>query len=730
LPLREPLAIIVRVLQLGRQSHSTAFGIAVLAVAAATAARFLLTPIVGPTGLPYLLYFPAVAAVGLTGHIAASLLAALLSALVANLLWVSSGASIELSLSNGVALSGFLLASTVVATMMVRLERALSESAQRAREADERSAALEDERSKLQRESQRLALLADVASIGTADPTPKEVAQHAARRISEVIGEGSVIRVRDGEHLSALAWHHVEPEARPLFEAALLNPEAAAKDPHYTRLLETGQSVVLSDVPLAALDEGAFAEELKPLISKYRPCHALGAPIVLDGQVIGTLTAVRSEPTPYSEADRVVVEAVAARVSLAMKNARLFEEARREAEEARRARMIAEEASRVKDEFLATLSHELRTPLNAIVGWAHMLRDHNLPDDRRRTAVDTILRNAQSQEQLIADILEVQRIMAGKLRLEFRNVDLSAIVRTAAETVQPSAEAKQIKLQLLLDLDLSPIWGDPDRLQQVTWNLLSNAIKFTPARGKVRVRLQQTEEECEMLVEDNGPGIAPEFLPHVFERFRQADSSSTRVHKGLGLGLAISRNLIEMHGGSIEAANVTEPGRTGAVFTIRLPRHKVRMPATADGVNLPLFFGDGDGQPAWLTEGPSLQGTRVLVVDDDQDARELIGMILDRYGADVVVAASAEEAMTSLLDRLPHVVLTDIEMPHEDGYTFIRRVRALPPESGGRLPAAALTAYASAGDRMRVLAAGFNMHVAKPVQPAELATVIANLARS
>jgi signal transduction histidine kinase/ActR/RegA family two-component response regulator len=440
------------------------------------------------------------------------------------------------------------------------------------------------------------------------------------------------------------------------------------------------------------------------------------------------LVAVRtvSERNDALEKERAKLEReIASRRELALENARLLADAERDAEEARRARADAEEASRVKDEFLGTLSHELRTPLNAIVGWAHMLRDPALSEDRRRAAIETIVRNAQSQEQLISDILEVQRIMAGKLRLEPRSIDLGDIVRAAAETVQPSADAKNIKLQLLLDLNMTPIWGDSDRLQQVTWNLLSNAIKFTANGGRVQVRLQQSEDECEMVVEDNGPGIAPEFLPYVFDRFRQADSSSTRTHKGLGLGLAIVRNLIEMHGGSISASNVSEPGRTGAVFTIKLPRRAARPAAAVAGDLESAASGD---RPAWLDEGPSLSDLRVLIVDDDPDARELIGTILERYGAKVAVAGSAEEGMQVLAIGVPHVIITDIEMPQEDGYAFIRRVRALPPDAGGKLPAAALTAYASVADRMKVLAAGFNMHVAKPVQPAELAMVVASLA--
>jgi PAS domain S-box-containing protein len=412
-------------------------------------------------------------------------------------------------------------------------------------------------------------------------------------------------------------------------------------------------------------------------------------------------------------------EAEAARSALAAENARLADAARREAEEAQIARSQAEEAGRVKDEFLATLSHELRTPLNAILGWAHMLRDPQLSAERRQAAVETILRNAQSQEQLISDILDVQRIMAGKIRLNLRSVDLGNVVRAAAETVQPSADAKHVRVQLLLDLDTPPITGDPDRLQQIVWNLLSNSIKFAPQKGHVQVRLLKAGDDCELVVEDDGPGINTEFLPHVFERFRQADSSTTRTHKGLGLGLAIVRSLVEMHGGAISAANASASDRTGAVFTIRLPREATTTVAAESAI---------DRDTEWTGDAPSLDGLRVLVVEDDRDARELLGVILEQCGAHVTLTSSAADGMTAFEAKRPDVIVSDIEMPAEDGYGLIRRIRALSPDEGGNTPAAALTAYASPADRMKVLGAGFNIHVAKPVQPTELAVVVASLA--
>jgi CheY-like chemotaxis protein/two-component sensor histidine kinase len=342
-----------------------------------------------------------------------------------------------------------------------------------------------------------------------------------------------------------------------------------------------------------------------------------------------------------------------------------------------------------------------------------------LPVERRDAAIETILRNAQSQEQLISDILDVQRIMAGKIRLSLRTVDLGNVVRAAAETVQPSADAKGVKLQLLLDLDTPTIAGDPDRLQQVVWNLLSNAIKFAPAGGRIQVRLSKIDDACELVVEDNGPGISPEFIPHMFERFRQADSSTTRTHKGLGLGLAIVRSLIEMHGGTISATNGNQPGSMGAVFTIRLPRQAVQL-AAADLVV--------DRTASWNCDRAELDGVNVLVVEDDADARELLMTILQRCNANVTVATSVAEGFAAFAARRPDVVVSDIEMPGEDGYSLIRRIRAVDAQDGGDVPAAALTAYASPTDRMKVLGAGFNIHVAKPVQPAELAIVVASLA--
>jgi PAS domain S-box-containing protein len=564
---------------------------------------------------------------------------------------------------------------------------------------------------------QRLAVLAEISTTGLTGIPFDELASRIARRAAEAVGDYCIIRMLRGDDLEAIAWAHVEQEAEPLVQRVAAYSKIAVLNNLYADIVRNPRTLIENDLPeeaFAHVDRRGFED----LFEKHRARHGLFTPLVTQGRLVGTLAIGRARE-PYTTADTQFVEAIAARASLALENARLFEAAQRDAEEAQRARAQAEEAGRVKDEFLATLSHELRTPLNAILGWAHMLRDPQLPADRRQSAVETILRNAQSQEQLISDILDVQRIMAGKIRLTLRSVDLSNVVRAAAETVQPSADAKGVRLQLLLDLDVPLVTGDPDRLQQVVWNLLTNAIKFAPKGGRVQVRLLKKENDCELVVEDNGPGIDAEFIPYVFERFRQADSSTTRTHKGLGLGLAIVRSLVEMHGGVIAAGNTTAPGATGAVFTIRLPKQSAQL-ASAEAIV--------DRAAPWNGDAPALDGIHVLIVEDDKDARELLTTILQRRNANVTVASSVEEGVAAFEARRPDVVVSDIEMPHEDGYSFIRRIRARSASEGGDVPAAALTAYASPSDRMKVLGAGFNIHVAKPVQPDELAMVVASLA--
>lgn len=382
------------------------------------------------------------------------------------------------------------------------------------------------------------------------------------------------------------------------------------------------------------------------------------------------------------------------------------------------ARAQAESASRMKDEFLAIVSHELRTPLNAILGWARLLRSRNFDSTRTQKALEIIERNAQAQTQLIEDLLDISRIIRGKVRLHRQAIDLQVPIEAAMETVRASAQAKQIQLQCELDA-VGAVSGDSGRLQQIIWNLLSNAVKFTPDGGEVTVRLQQVGSIAQIQVIDTGKGIPPEFLPYVFDRFRQAESNTTRSHGGLGLGLAIVRNLVELHQGNIRADS--EGTGRGTTFIVEFAL-----------VNEPRDRADGNITAASTDPGDAsdaLSGIKVLIVDDEPDARDFLVAALEEYGAQVTPAASTPEAIALLAQQQPTVLVSDIGMPGEDGYTLIRRVRALPPQQGGDIPAAALTAYAREEDRIRALSAGYQLHVPKPIQPQQLVSVVANLAR-
>jgi signal transduction histidine kinase/CheY-like chemotaxis protein len=431
------------------------------------------------------------------------------------------------------------------------------------------------------------------------------------------------------------------------------------------------------------------------------------------GDLLGGLFFGHPNPGVFHARDERLVAGLAAHAAIAVDNAHLY----REAQEAR---AVAEAAGRVKDEFLATLSHELRTPLTAIVGWAYLLQGGKLPHDEADAAIETIIRNANAQNQIIDELLDVSRIITGKLQLDLQPVEIGSVVKASIATVTPAANAKGILLQLIQDPAGSHVMGDPERLQQVFWNLLSNAVKFTPKNGRVRVSVQSVGSRVEVAVGDTGLGIDAVFLPHVFNRFTQRDSSSTRSVRGLGLGLAIARQLVELHGGSIEAES---PGAgQGSTFTVKFPR----SPVTATPVD-GRVYSQAD-RSVGLEEAPDLTGIRVLIVEDDDDARALVAKVLEGQGACVEAVSSAREALAALEKERVDVLLSDIEMPGTDGYQLIRELRLRPSRQGGSVPAAALTAYARTEDRLRALRAGFQLHLSKPVQPAELITVVASLA--
>ena len=458
----------------------------------------------------------------------------------------------------------------------------------------------------------------------------------------------------------------------------------------------------------------------------------LAVPVISrSGEVLGGLFFGHSQEDVFTERHEVVVTGLAAQAAVAMDNARLYEAAKRARTEAERAaadkeRLYrqAEESSRLKEEFLATISHELRTPLSAILGWARMLRMGTLSEENAAKALDTIERNARAQAQLVDDLLDVSRIITGKLRMNVQPADPNSFIEAAVEAVRPAAEAKGVRVHKVIDTGAISIPGDPVRLQQVVWNLLSNAIKFTPRGGHVQIRSERVNSHLEIVVSDTGQGISADFLPHVFDRFRQADQKTSRQHGGMGLGLAIVRHLVEMHGGSVRATSEGE-GR-GSTFTVMLPITPVYQ---VDPSGARVHPAARELLPAADDCTDRLDGLRILVVDDEADTRELLKEGLQYCGAKVSVAANAAEALDALVATSPDVLISDIGMPEVDGYDLIRKVRNLPRERGGKIPAIALTAYTRTEDRLQSLRAGYDMHVPKPVELAELVAVAATVVR-
>lgn len=451
----------------------------------------------------------------------------------------------------------------------------------------------------------------------------------------------------------------------------------------------------------------------------------------LECRAEGVLVRPRSDERPALVSLRLMPKAGASREFLVL-NQKIEElgreiHRRRQAEteqkrllrEAQEARAQAEAASRTKDEFLATVSHELRTPLNAMLGWARVLRSGKASLADQREGLEAIERNARVQARLIEDLLDVSRIVSGTLRLEIRELDLAEVLDAAVSAVQPAADAREIVISRSYNVFVGPVPGDPSRLQQVFWNLLSNAVKFTPTGGNVEVRLESRDHHARVSVIDSGAGISPDFLPHVFDRFRQADASTTRRHGGLGLGLSIVKHLVEMHGGRVEALS-GGPGQ-GATFVVELA---IATASTKEAFNLPHTSPEA---PCNGLAGKDLEGVRVLLVDDEHDAIELLRRVLRDCGAIVDAVRSVEDAVDAIPRFRPHVLVSDIGMPDQDGYELIRRVRSA-GWTPAELPAAALTAFVRPEDRRRALLAGFQTHLAKPVEPAELVAAVASLA--
>jgi PAS domain S-box-containing protein len=525
------------------------------------------------------------------------------------------------------------------------------------------------------------------------DVTERRKAEHAKSRLAAIVHSSQDAIISKSLEGRITSWN-----------------EAAERMFGYTAAEAIGQ-------PIRLLAPEGRADEMREILNRIRRGERVEHFETIRRRKDGAIVPVSLTVSPLrNERGEVIGASKIARDITDRKRADEDREILLKAERA--ARTEAERANRMKDEFLSTVSHEIRTPLNAILGWTQILRTKKTGTADLEQGLDVIERNARLQTQIIDDLLDMSRIISGKIRLEIQPVYLPSVIESALATVRPAAAAKGISIATKIATEVGPVMADGGRLQQIVWNLLSNAIKFTPREGSIEIGISKVEANIELTVSDTGQGISAEFLPYVFDRFRQADSTTRRQVGGLGLGLAIVKQLTELHGGTVRAHSAGE-GR-GATFSVCLPIQDGHAPQTD------MVFRDSGATS--LQSTPSLAGLKVLVVDDDQDSRDLVHRVLSDREATVFMAASAAEGMAALQRERPHMLVSDIGMPHEDGYDFIRKVRALPAEVGGQIPAAALTAFARSEDRTRALLAGYHTHIVKPVDPSELVAVVAALA--
>jgi signal transduction histidine kinase/ActR/RegA family two-component response regulator len=538
------------------------------------------------------------------------------------------------------------------------------------------------------------------------------------------LADWCAIDLLEGEQLVNVSVAHVDASKVAL---ALEFQRRYPPDPSHLHgvwgVVRSGCSELHENISDAQLSARAQDGEHLSFLRELGIRSAIIVPILIRDRALGTISLIATHARRnFDRIDLSLAEDIGRRTGSSIENARLYAAEKHAARRAEEAAQRAQDASRIKDEFLATVSHELRTPLNAIVGWAHVLRERNT-DPNLVKGIEVIDRNAHAQAKIIDDILDVSRIITGNLRLELEAADLSATIRNAIEVVAPSAGAKGIAIELAAPTEPCAIVADHERLQQVVWNLLSNAVKFTDAGGTITVSLQREATAVALSVTDTGAGIDPEFLPYAFDRFKQADGSTTRRVGGLGLGLAIVRHIVELHGG--RAVAYSAGLGQGASFTIVLPV-QAKVPAVQDAL---LFVSRDSNRPQAELAEPSLAGVRVVLVDDEADTRELLQTVLIQAGASVEIAGTASEGLALLQSVRPHVLISDIGMPVEDGYSFIRRVRALEAMPLRDIPALALTAYTRGSDRGKALAVGFTAHLGKPVRPRELVRAVAKLTR-
>lgn len=561
--------------------------------------------------------------------------------------------------------------------------------------------------------------LAEVGNDLVLVSTPADIVRAAGERLNAFLGISACAFLEINETAdSAIINYDWHEEGAPSLAGVYRLSDFVT--PEFLKTVVSGQPTVIRDIgsdPRIA-DPGQFA--------RLKIGAHINMPLIRNGEWRFSLCVYCKETYDWQDNDIELIRELSSRVWARLERA--FVEQEREAVLKREqlARLQAEEASRLKDEFLATVSHELRTPLNAILGWSQMLAAGNFDQNQVSHALKTIYRNAKSQAQLIEDILDVSRIITGKMRVNPEPIFLAPVIQNAVETLRPAIEAKNISLHLGLDFESRKVDADPDRLQQVVWNLLSNAIKFTPENGQITVKLESGESEAKVVVADTGKGISPDFLPFVFERFRQADGSITRKHGGLGLGLAIVRSIVELHGGSVEVES--EGDGKGSTFTVRLPVSKA-LSANLENTNghRPADFASVANEDKAPTRRSAIEGMRILLVDDEADTLELLETILVQNGAEVRPRFSAREALETIKAWKPDVIISDLGMPEEDGYSFVKKLRALPPEEGGEIPFVALTAYVGVKERTRVLSGGFQMYVPKPLEQSELLSALASL---
>ena len=533
----------------------------------------------------------------------------------------------------------------------------------------------------------------------------------AATAVPSIADWCAIDMLQDDGQMSRVAVMHVDPDKIQLAQEVLRRYDDSTSPYSVAQVMRAGAPAMISTITDEMIVAAARGDrERIGLVRSLGLSSYLCVPLMAGGRALGALTFATAESgRHYTDADLRFAENIASRAALAVENARSYEQVRR--------------ADRLKDEFLATLSHELRTPLNAILGYARMVRSGMIAGDRLARAFETIERNSGALTQIVEDLLDVSRIVSGKIRLNVQPVELSLILHDAVETVMPAAEAKGIRIHTVVDPQVSPIAGDPDRLRQIAWNLLTNAVKFTPKHGRIQLRLERINSSVEITISDTGIGIDGEFLPHVFDRFRQAEGGMARQHGGLGLGLSIVHDLVEMHGGTVHASS-DGPG-TGATFRVRLPVMIVHSGQLDEKRVHPRHE---SAAPSGRL--PDLTGIDVLAVDDEPDALRLLKEILEAAGANVTTTTSGAAALDKIRSAKPHVLVADLGMPLMDGFELIRRVRSADDRSVRDIPAAALTAYARSEDRAKTLQSGFEMHLAKPIDPVELASAVKALARS